>query len=82
MRLNRPLFPDPLLVEEIFGAATCFGLSLGLSQVILEEDPQQLVHDITKEDESWSAVGMVVGDIKTKLKHHVEWAAHRVRKKF
>lgn len=79
MRLNRPLFPDPLLAEAI-GAleVTCFGLKLSLNKVILKGDSQQIIHDITKEDGSWSLVEMVVGDIKTKLMQ--EWAALRVRR--
>ncbi|KAF5469111.1 hypothetical protein F2P56_013207 [Juglans regia] len=80
-RKFRPLFPDPLLAEAM-GAieASCFGLQLGIKRIILEGDSKIVISAINNREENWSAMGMLIEDVKIKLNSYEEWSASHVRR--
>lgn len=76
MRMNRSLFPDPLLAET-FGAfqATIFGSKLGLTNIKLEGDSLHVIQAISKAGESWTSTEMLVSDIGSKLQSYTFWSS-------
>ncbi|KAF5458866.1 hypothetical protein F2P56_022864 [Juglans regia] len=77
----RPLFPDPLLAEAM-GAmeATCFGLQLGITRIILEGDSKIVISAINIRKEEVSATGMLIEDFKNQLNSYEEWSILHVRR--
>lgn len=68
IRQNKSIFPHPLLVEAIgVFEVIKFGRHLGLLKILLEGDSFHIVQAIKREEESWSAIGLLVSDMKDQL---------------
>lgn len=81
MRMNINLFPGPLLAKAFAALyVIIFALDLDLTRIILERDSLQVIQAIKKEEEDWRSVGMVIGDIKQKIKNFSQWIVNHVKR--
>ncbi|XP_042983235.1 uncharacterized protein LOC122312641 [Carya illinoinensis] len=73
------LTPDPLLGEAAAALrATTLCAELGLTHIVLEGDALNVVQAVQGVEENWSAVGMVIRDVKSLLSRFQEWSIHHV----
>lgn len=68
IRMNRDLFPDPLLGESSTTLqAIIFCKDLGLMKIVAKGDSLQVVHRIQRDEDMGSGIGMFIGDTRAIL---------------
>ncbi|XP_042980106.1 uncharacterized protein LOC122310291 [Carya illinoinensis] len=80
MRTSKEMFPNPLLAKA-YGAlqAVKFGLDLGLHQIIIEGDSQQVTKALSNDQEGGTSASMFVCEAKQLLSSFANWEVSHVR---
>ncbi|XP_040991018.1 uncharacterized protein LOC121238256 [Juglans microcarpa x Juglans regia] len=79
LRINRDLYPDPLLAEELAALrAVIFYKDLGLKKVIVEGDALQVVKRIQKLEVDDTCFGMFISEIIETLASFDQWSVNHI----
>ncbi|XP_042979840.1 uncharacterized protein LOC122310016 [Carya illinoinensis] len=81
LRCQRALFPDPVIAEAL-GALKAISLcqQLYINRVILEVDAKTVVDDINCGIEKWNSGGMIIQDIRHKLRLMEQWSVQYIQR--